>query len=119
VPVTPGELIDRLTIQQIKVARFPEGEKRERARAHADMLAALYDGLPDKPIKLTYYMARLMACNEAIWLAEDGCRIDGLTDQEFGRISRHSHELNEERFTLKRQINEAFGAEQQEDKSYK
>jgi hypothetical protein len=119
VPVTPGELIDRLTIQQIKVERFPEGEKRDRAVQHLNQLQEIAKVLDERPICFAFLMAKLKACNEAIWVAEDGCRIDGLTDQEFGRISRHSHELNEERFTLKRQINEAFGAEQQEDKSYK
>jgi hypothetical protein len=120
VPVTPGELIDRITIQQIKVDRFPSGEKLDRAIRHLDQLMEIYAGMEgEKPINLTYLFAKLKACNEALWLAEDGCRIDGLTDEEFGRISRHSHSLNEERFELKRAIDLALGAELQEDKSYK
>lgn len=117
-PVTPGELIDRLTIQQIKADRFPHGEKLDRAITHLDQLMEIAATLGEKPQAFVFLMAKLKACNEAIWLAEDGCRVDGLTDQEFGSISRHAHDLNEERFQLKRSIDLAFGAELQEDKSY-
>ncbi len=118
VPVTPGELIDRLTIQQIKVERFPSGEKRVRAICHLNQLQEIATGIGVKPQAFVYLMAKLKLCNEEIWLAEDGCRIDGLTDEEFGSISRRAHTLNEERFELKRAIDLSFGADLQEDKSY-
>ena len=118
VPVSPGELIDRLTIQQIKVDNFPAGEKRDRAVRHLNQLQEIAKALGDRPISFVFLMAKLKACNEAIWLAEDGCRFEGLSDEEFGQVSRHSHDLNEERFNLKRAIDLAFGAELQEDKSY-
>lgn len=118
-PVTPGELIDRLTIQQIKVDNFPAGEKRDRAIRHLNQLQEIAKVLDDRPLSFTFLMAKLKVVNEAIWLFEDECRFQGLSDEEFGQISRHSHELNEERFELKRSIDLAFGAELQEDKSYK
>ena len=117
-PVTPGELIDRLTIQQIKADRFPLGEKRGRAIRHLNQLIKIAAQLDEKPRSFTFLFAKLKACNEAIWSAEDDCRVGGLTDNEFGSISRHAHDLNEERFELKRSIDLAFEAELQEDKSY-
>lgn len=117
-PVTPGELIDRLTIQQIKVDRFLSGEKLDRAIQHLNQLMEIAALLEEKPINFAFLFAKLKACNEAIWLAEDDCRAAGLDAAAFGRISRHSHNLNEERFHLKRQINDAFEVQTTEEKSY-
>ena len=123
VPVSPGELIDRLTIQDIKAARFEDPGKRVRAaEVRTDLRRIWNEWIKARedppPYPLVFLMAKLKVVNEAIWLAEDECRIDGLTDEEFGAISRQSHDLNEERFQIKRDIDLSFGTKSQEDKSY-
>jgi hypothetical protein len=121
VPVTPGELIDKLTILRIKGERITDPVKLGDVRAE---LAALEDvaGRSLTPSEeLTRLTAELRAVNEALWEIEDGVRLCERA-QDFGprfiELARSVYRQNDRRGALKRRINELLGAPYSEQKSY-
>lgn len=121
VEVAPGELIDKITILDIKLARIVDPQKRRnvafelsRLTEARAALAALGDGLD----ALT---ADLRRVNEALWDTEDAIR-DCERDQDFGPtfidLARSVYKTNDRRAELKRCINELCGSQIVEEKSY-
>lgn len=121
VEVAPGELIDKITILDIKLARIADPQKRRnvafelsRLTEARTALAALGDGLD----ALT---ADLRRVNEALWDIEDAIR-DCERDQDFGPtfidLARRVYKTNDRRAELKRRINELCGSHIIEEKSY-
>jgi hypothetical protein len=120
VPIAIGELIDKITILEIKVARFRDAAKLANAHAELNLLyqrraAALADSA------LTAIERRLKAVNERIWNLEDAIRACEQR-QDFGAAfvsaARSIYRANDERAALKREINLATGSLLVEEKSY-
>ena len=120
VPIAVGELIDKITILEIKVARFRDAAKLANAHAELNLLyqrraAALADSA------LTDIERRLKAVNERIWDLEDAIRACEHR-QDFGSAfvsaARSIYRANDERAALKREINLATGSQLIEEKSY-
>lgn len=121
IPVATGELIDKITILEIKMARFTDGAKIANVRAELALLSERRDAsLPYNPV-LDALAARLRGVNERIWDLEDEVR-DYERQQNFGpefvAIARKIYRTNDERAALKREINEASGSTLVEEKSY-
>lgn len=121
VPVATGELIDRITILEIKAARFTDAAKA--ANVHAE-LALLYRrreaALSPAPM-LDHLESRLKSLNEQLWDLEDQIR-DCERRKDFGPVfvstARSIYRTNDERAAVKREINVATGSELIEEKSY-
>lgn len=121
VPVAVGELIDKITILEIKIARFTDATKLANTQAE---LTLLYErraaSLPTDPA-LTAIEGRLKAVNERIWDLEDFIR-SCERQQDFGSTfltaARSIYRANDERAALKREINLATGSQLIEEKSY-
>ena len=121
VPVATGELIDKITILEIKMERIPDAAKLANVRAELDLLQARRDSvLPRDPV-LELLAQRLKAVNERLWDLEDQIR-DCETRQDFGpefvSVARRIYRSNDERAALKREINIASGSKLIEEKSY-
>ena len=122
VPLAPtswGELLDKITILQIKTERLPTQNARDNA---AKELGLLQDIAAPVLARAATLLARLKALNEALWEIEERIREHerrGLFDAEFIELARSVYKSNDERGRIKREINLALGSELVEEKSYK
>ena len=120
VEIAPGELVDKLTILDIKFARLPEGEKRRNVAVELDVLRRAFTGLGE-PEAVAALRGRLRAVNEALWDVEDdirSCEGRGDFGPAFVALARAVYRMNDERAALKRAINVALGSRLIEEKSY-
>lgn len=122
VPVSVGELIDKITILTIKARRMNDpGRLANVLREHAALEAvAQASGLRGR-----HYVAdlesSLLQTNEALWEIEDAirdCERRGEFGEEFIELARSVYRTNDQRADLKRQINLACGSLYLEEKSY-
>jgi hypothetical protein len=121
VEIAPGELIDKITILEIKTERIRDPEKVKNVRIELDTLSAARDGaIPASPplASLTVELKRL---NETLWEIEDRIR-ECERRQDFGDefigLARSVYHSNDRRAAVKRQINELLGSKLVEEKSY-
>ena len=121
VPVSYGELIDKITILEIKSRQISDPAKLANVRNELDLLnvtwandAASQTGIGDE-------RARLLAVNEALWDIEDRIRLKERAqafDAEFIELARSVYVRNDERAAVKREINLKLGSQLVEEKSY-
>lgn len=121
VEVAPGELIDKLTILQIKLERMTDVEKLRNVRVELEVLEAARDGAMAPTPELGALTAQLKQVNEALWDIEDAIR-DCERERDFGprfvELARSVYHSNDRRAALKRQVNELLGSKLIEEKSY-
>lgn len=121
VPVSWGELADKISILQIKSERLTSPAQRANVARELDALCPAIDTMPDAPDALTALRADLKAINEKLWDIEDAIRAKdaaGAFDDEFTALARAVYETNDERGRLKRRINDLLGSELTEEKQY-
>lgn len=120
VPVSWGELIDKLTILTIKHARIAD----EAARANVARERAVLETVAAPALArsgVTTLVAELTQVNEALWATEDDirlCEARGDFGAEFVRLARAVYHTNDRRAALKRALNDVLGSELVEEKSY-
>ena len=121
VPIAIAELIDKITILEIKVERICDATKVKNARAELAMLGKRRDDAVPNSAKLVAMTAHLRSVNERIWELEDSIR-DCERRSEFGpdfiAFARSIYRTNDERAAIKRQINVEFDSALIEEKSY-
>ena len=121
VPVSIGEVLDKITILQIKLSHISDVAKRVNIQNELDALLPLVasDALANDKIK--GLMAELKSVNEALWNIEDDIREKEAAksfDAEFIRLARAVYVTNDKRAEIKKQINLATGSALIEEKSY-
>lgn len=122
IPVAWGELIDKITILEIKTERIADPAKLANVRTELDTLAASRDASLEASDTLDRLTAALKQVNEALWQIEDDirdCERDGDFGARFVELARSVYKTNDQRAALKRQINELLGSRLVEEKSYK
>ncbi len=121
VPVAPGELIDKITILEIKLDRIQDSAKQANVRAELAELTAVRERNLSSGEVLVQLTEALKAVNEALWQIEDELR-ECERAQDFGprfiELARSVYQNNDRRAALKRQINELLGSRLIEEKSY-
>jgi hypothetical protein len=121
VEIAPGELIDKLTILEIKSERITDAAKRQHVGTELALLLEARDRAMPGPAELARLAAELKAVNEALWGIEDEIRLRE-RDEDFGprfiTLARSVYRTNDRRAALKRQINELLGSQLIEEKSY-
>ncbi len=121
VPVSFGELIDKITILEIKSARISDKAKLENVRTELGMLEQSWQKSPASATDIADLKAELRAVNERLWVIEDDIRIQEMQqrfDAEFVKLARAVYFENDERARIKRRINERLGSTLVEEKSY-
>ena len=121
VPVSFGELIDKITILEIKAERIADPAKLAHVRAEMDLLNATWDGHGASRTDIAAERVRLRAINEALWDVEDRIRLKEKArafDEGFIELARSVYVRNDERAAVKRAINEKLGSTLVEEKSY-
>ena len=121
VPVSVGEVLDKITILQIKLAHIPDAAKRANIKNELDSLLPLVAGDAFTTDQMQALMAELKSVNEALWDIEDDIREKEAAksfDAEFIRLARAVYITNDKRAEIKKQINLATGSALVEEKSY-
>ncbi len=121
VPVSFGELIDKITILEIKSERIRDDAKLANVRAELDLLKATWNRHPAAQLDIADARARLKGVNEALWDIEDRIRLKEQAqafDAEFVELARAVYFRNDERAAVKREINLKLGSTLVEEKSY-
>ena len=121
IEVSPGELIDRLTILEIKSNRITDPEKLRNVRYELNLYKTIRSTRLPTDQKLSDLEGDLRATNETLWEIEDGIRACE-AQQDFGdrfiELARAVYRENDRRAVLKREINVFLGSTIIEEKSY-
>ena len=121
VPVSVGEVLDKITILQIKLAHISDAEKRGNIQNELDALLPLVAGDSFATGQMQTLIAELKSVNEALWEIEDDIREQEAAKtfgEEFIRLARAVYVTNDKRAEIKKQINLATGSALIEEKSY-
>ena len=122
VPVSPGELLDKITILRIKAQRIRDPAKVSNVRLELRALEALWDASAYSTIDIEADMSALFGVNERLWAIEDDIRDKERAqtfDADFIRLARAVYFENDERAAIKRRINATLGSSIVEEKSYR
>jgi hypothetical protein len=120
-PVSAGELLDKISILEIKVARITDPAKAALARFELGQLAAIADESIASTDEIAVLRDELKEVNETLWDVEDDIRRKehaAAFDAEFVELARAVYVTNDRRAALKRRINEALGSAIVEVKEY-
>lgn len=121
VPVSYGELIDKITILEIKSERIGNPAKLVNVRTELELLNATWAADPLATEDISAERTNLRSVNEALWDIEDHIRVKEKAkefDSEFVALARSVYFRNDDRATYKREINEKLGSTLIEEKSY-
>jgi hypothetical protein len=121
VPISPGELLDKITILRIKAARLTDAEKLRNVRTELDLLAATWRASGCAAQPLAEEERALQAVNERLWDIEDRIREKESArrfDEEFIELARAVYISNDERAAIKKRVNLRLGSRLVEEKSY-
>jgi hypothetical protein len=121
VPVSFGELLDKIAILQIKSVRMTDPAKLANVRKELSALEHTWLAHPSASGDIARLRAELKAVNERLWVIEDDIRIKEKAqafDPEFIELARSVYFENDERARIKKDINLALGSAYVEEKSY-
>jgi hypothetical protein len=122
VPVSPGELLDKITILRIKSARMHDAAKLANVRLELQLLEQTWRDSGCASHDLGGDEQALQAVNEQLWDIEDRIRDKEAArafDAEFIELARSVYICNDERAAAKKRINLALGSRIVEEKSYR
>jgi hypothetical protein len=121
VPISVGELFDKISILEIKAEELRDAKQLANVMRELTLLDGVRNrAVPANP-ELDALYAELQAVNRRLWRIEDDLRqIEraGLFDDRFVALARSVYRENDQRATVKRQINNITGSELVEEKSY-
>jgi len=121
VPVAFGELLDKISILQIKSERISDPAKLANVRTELSALEKTWMAHPAGGKDIATLRAELKAVNEQLWDIEDAIRLKdkaGEFDGGFVELARSVYLRNDERARIKKAINLALGSVYVEEKSY-
>src|ERR1700687_1092500 len=122
VPISPGELLDKITILRIKSQRMSDPAKVSNVRLELRALEDTWSASAYANINIETDLNALLAVNERLWVIEDDIRDKERAqtfDAEFIRLARAVYVENDERAAIKRRINTKLGSSIIEEKSYR
>ena len=121
VEVSPGDLIDKITILEIKLERIEGKDKLKNVKLEWETLTRARDDAIEASPELEKLTAALKQSNERLWEIEDDirqCERDKDFGDKFVELARAVYANNDQRSRLKREINELLGSRLIEEKSY-
>lgn len=121
VPVSFGELLDKIAILQIKSERISDPAKLTNVRNELSALEISWMAHPAAGHDIVRLRAALKAVNERLWVIEDDIRLKEQAhtfDNAFVQLARSVYIENDERARIKKEINLALGSSYVEEKSY-
>ena len=122
VPISPGELLDKITILRIKEARILDAAKLANVKLELGLLEQTWRACGAAAHELGLDERALLNVNERLWDIEDRIRDKEARqtfDREFIELARAVYVCNDERAAIKKRINLQLGSRLVEEKSYK
>ena len=122
VPISPGELLDKITILRIKVARIQDAAKLANVKLELTLLERTWKDSGCATAAVVSDEHALQAVNEQLWDIEDRIRDKEARqtfDRDFIELARSVYVTNDERAAVKKRINQRLGSRLVEEKSYK
>jgi uncharacterized protein DUF6165 len=120
VPISPGELLDKITILRIKAARMTDAGKVANVKLELSLLEKTWRESVDGDVSADE--TALHAVNERLWVIEDDIRDKERAqafDAKFIELARSVYVENDERAAIKKRINLKLGSRIVEEKSYR
>ncbi len=122
IPISPGELLDKITILQIKAERITDPVKVANVKAELEMLGKVWQETVAVDDEITALTAELKSINETLWEIEDDIR-DEERNRRFGErfieLARAVYVTNDERANAKKKVNLHLNSTIVEEKSYR
>ena len=122
VPISPGELLDKITILRIKAARMTDPVKVSNVKHELSLLEKTWRDSGAAAVSLGDEEANLTRVNEQLWVIEDDIRDEERArrfGEKFIQLARAVYVTNDERAAIKKRINTLLGSSIVEEKSYK
>ena len=120
-PISYGELVDKVTILEIKSERIADPAKLANVRDELRLLTSLWEADSACAMDIDAERAELKRINEALWEIEDEIRVkerEQSFDARFIELARSVYRTNDRRAAVKRAINLKLGSRLVEEKSY-
>ena len=121
IPISPGELLDKITILQIKSERIADATKVANVRTELGMLEQVWSDTVEDDEQIRALSGELKSINEALWEIEDDIR-DEERNKRFGdrfiELARAVYVTNDERANAKKKVNLHLNSSIVEEKSY-
>ena len=121
VEVSVGELLDKITILEIKKEKIKDSEKLKFINSEYDVLKEQLDKNVKNDERLKKFFKSLKEINSKLWIIEDDirmCEKNSDFGEKFIKLSRDVHFLNDERAKIKLEINNLTGSQIKEVKEY-
>ena len=121
VEVSIGELLDKISILEIKLDKIKDPEKLKFISNEHSILKSQLDNNVKTDSKLDNLFSSLKEINSKLWVIEDEkrqCEKDKNFDEKFIKLSRDVHFLNDDRAKIKLDINNHTGSQIKEIKEY-
>ncbi|RWA61923.1 DUF6165 family protein [Mesorhizobium sp.] len=121
VEIAPGELLDKISILEIKAASIADASKRANVLHELEQLSRVRGEHISESEALAGLYADLKAVNQALWVIEDDIRVEELNKRfgdRFVELARSVYRTNDRRAALKREINLLLNSTIVEEKSY-
>ena len=121
IPISPGELLDKITILQIKAERISDPAKVANVKTELEMLQKVWNDSVEADAEITALATELKSINESLWEIEDDIR-DEERNKRFGErfieLARAVYVVNDERANAKKKVNLHLNSTIVEEKSY-
>ena len=121
IPVSPGEVLDKITILEIKSERMSDPEKVANVKVELALLQETWADSVSEDSVIIAWRAQLKEINQALWKIEDDIRDKERTgefDERFIELARSVYFTNDRRAKIKRDLNLHLGSAIVEEKSY-
>lgn len=121
IPVAAGELIDKITILEIKLVNLRSKEARANVALELNALQQILKTSKATHPDLKKHITDLVAINKQLWDVEDQLRLlekDNNFSDQFIELARSVYKLNDQRSSIKRSINICLRSKLVEEKSY-
>ena len=121
VPVSPGEVLDKITILEIKLEHMQDPGKTANVRTELEQLNTCWAAAVTQDETVCSLRTQLRAVNQALWVIEDDIRDkerSKVFDEQFIELARSVYITNDRRARIKRELNVYLGAQLVEEKSY-
>jgi len=121
IPISPGELLDKITILQIKSERISDATKVANVRTELGMLEQVWSDTVKDDEQIRALSSKLKSINEALWEIEDDIRDEERNKRfsdRFIELARAVYVTNDERANAKKKVNLHLNSSIVEEKSY-
>ncbi len=121
IPISPGELLDKITILEIKSERIESSEKKANVNKELAMLNKVWSDSVDEDSALVSMRSELKSINESLWDIEDDIRDEERNKrftERFIELARSVYVTNDQRADVKKRINLHLKSDIVEEKSY-